>query len=166
MNLEKWYEKQREVDGLIAEKQGGIEVLSDYRSVAHRTFAFQCELMELANEIGFFKDWKHSHEIDLDKALEELSDNLAFVLSVGITKGYDRIIKEVDPFPLWEEYSYLDLFQMLRQNELGTVGNYQLALSLLLGIGLKLDKKVNVTIINAWYMYKADKNITRQKEGY
>lgn len=165
INIERWYEKQREVDTLIEKKMVNLK-LTDYLSLEHRTFAFQCELMELANEIGFFKDWKHSHKIDLEDTLEELADNIAFVMSVGATKHYDKVVKEIEPFPLWEDYSYLELFKSLQQNDLSSVGKFQLALSILLGIGLKLNVEVGLPLIERAYFAKANKNIERQKEGY
>lgn len=166
MNIVHLYGIQKEVDQLIEEKMGGSLVLTDYLSVEHRTFAFQCELMELANEIGFFKDWKHSHEVDRHKALEELADCFAFAFSIGLTKNYDNLVKELDVSnsEFMKDYPYLDIFVNLRQNELSTIGQYRLALEMLVAIGLKLGATVDE--ICEWYEAKSNKNIQRQKEGY
>lgn len=161
MNLEFLYKKQQEVDNKIAEK--GVK-LDHYLNLEHRIFAFQCELMELANEIGFFKDWKHSHEINHDAAIKELADCLAFVFSIGITKGYDKLVKEIEGYEDLIEFPYLDLFNNLRNNDLNTIGSYKMALIMLIAIGRKLGFSSTGIIFN--YIAKSNINIQRQEEGY
>lgn len=161
MNLEILYKKQKEVDNKIAEK--GVN-LDHYLNLEHRIFAFQCELMELANEIGFFKDWKHSHEINHDTAIKELADCLAFALSIGITKGYDKLVKEIEGYEGLTEFPYLDLFNNLRNNDLNTIGSYKMALIMLIAIGLKLGFSSEGVIDH--YIAKSNINIQRQEEGY
>lgn len=160
MNLEFLYNKQKEVDNKIAEK--GVN-LDHYLNLEHRIFAFQCELMELANEIGFFKYWKHSHEVNHDTAIKELVDCLAFVLSIGITKGYDKLVKEIEGYEDLTEFPYLDLFNNLRNNDLNTIGSYKMALMMLIAIGLKLGFSTGII---DHYIAKSNINIQRQEEGY
>lgn len=165
MNIEQLFETQQEVDNVIAAKMpADWEGFGSWESVEHRKFAFRVEVMELANEIGFFKDWKHSHTIKKDETLEELGDCIAFLLSVGITQGYRKLLKEITPFEMYADYSYDGLFDMLTDLHISNMGKYELAFSLLLGIGLKLGA-TEAEIIDA-YLAKSDKNIERQETGY
>lgn len=165
MNIESLYGTQAKVDDKIAEKlEGGKDFLSSYENIQHRQFAFKVEVMELANEIGFFKDWKHSHTIKVDAALEELADCMAFLLSTGLSLGYDRVVKEVEPFEMWADYPYEDLFDMLTEIQLSNVGKFTLAFKLILGIGLKIG--ASETAIMYAYVNKSAKNIERQTKGY
>lgn len=165
MNIQTIFETQRKVDEKIAEKlEGGTDFLDTYESIEHRQFAFKVEVMELANEIGFFKDWKHSHVINITDALEELADCIAFLASVGISLGYARFMKEVEPFELYEDYPYESLFDMLCDTGLQNMGKYTLAFKLILGIGLKLGASESAILYA--YHQKAAKNIERQEKGY
>lgn len=165
MNIQPIFETQRKVDEKIAEKyEGGTAYLDTYESIDHRQFAFKVEVMELANEIGFFKDWKHSHVINISDALEELADCIAFLASVGISQGYSGFTKEIEPFELYEDYPYESLFDMLCDIGLQNMGKFTLAFSLVLGIGLKLGASESAILFA--YQQKASKNIERQEKGY
>ena len=165
MNLEKMINMQQVVDVKIAEKMpadwGGF---TGYESVMHRTFAFHIELAELANEIGFFKDWKHSHTIDMIKARKELSDCLAFAFSIGLTRGYTKLKSEIAPFPLWQDYPYYDTFETLRSNNLDTMGKWELAISILIGLGLRLG--LSEENIEHDFVWVCQDNIKRQEQNY
>lgn len=164
MNIEQLFKTQENVDNEIAKNMPAEwEGFGDYRSLMHRKFAFRVEVMELANEIGFFKDWKHSHTIDKGAALEELADCMAFLLSIGNTQGYNKMLKAIETFDA-EEYAFGDLFDMLTDMHLSNIGKYTMAFGLILGIGLKLGA-IEEEIVEA-YNRKAAKNITRQAEGY
>lgn len=163
MLLEKLYETQRKVDEKIAEKlpEGRLD---EWDNLANRAYAFKVEVSELANEIGFFKEWKHSHVVNKDSALEELADCLAFLLSVGITQGYDRTVKEVGHEEYLVDASWLDLFKTLDNISLDSSSQYRMAFMLLLTIGNKLGATEDV--IAEVYKRKSSKNIERQEKGY
>lgn len=165
MNTEKLFEVQEKVDAAIAKNMPKEwEGFGSYESVEHRKFALRVEIMELANEIGFFKDWKHSHKVDKEAALEELGDCIAFLLSLGITAGYQRIAQEVPVFEMYADYAWEDLFDMVTDLHVTNAGKFTLIFSLLLGIGAKLGAS-EAEIADA-YLAKADKNIERQELGY
>lgn len=165
MNTEKLFEVQEKVDAAIAANMPKEwEGFGSFESVEHRKFALRTEIFELANEIGFFKDWKHSHKIDKEATLEELGDCIAFLLSLGITAGYQRIASEIRPFEMYDEYAWEDLFDMLTDLRVDNAGKFTLIFSLLLGIGAKLGAS-EAEITDA-YLAKADKNIERQNVGY
>lgn len=162
MNIEKAFETQLKTDEAVAAKL--TTSLDDWKPLQDRKFAFRVEVMELANEIGFFKYWKHSHKAKKARILDELADCIAFALSVGITQGYSTLIKEVEPFGMWEDFYMDDLFDMLMDIDLSNMGKFQLAFSLLLGIGLKVGATED-EILEAYYK-KSEENLKRQEEGY
>lgn len=164
MELNELYELQRELDNVVTSKVSeGYDTNSHY-AVDHIRYAFHTEVHELSNEVGFFKFWKNSHKIKRGETLEELVDCIHFLLKLGIMKGYDRSIKEVEPFPLWEDCSMDDMFYELRRNELDTMGKYSMAFSYLLGIARKLD--FLMADIDHAYKLKNLENHARQARDY
>lgn len=165
MNLEKLYELQAGFDATVKEnvKATGYDTDSVY-CYDHRLFAFHCELMELANEIRFFKFWKQDKKVDMAAVLEEGVDCVHFLLSIGLMKGYQRTVKTIQPFALWEDYSVESIFEELRRNNLDTVGRWQLAFEMLIGVLYKMG--MNLDDIYNGYLRKNDINIQRQEEGY
>ena len=163
MKLDKLYDMQKKVDEKIGEKlpEGRLQ---DWENLANRAYAFKVEVSELANEIGFFKEWKHSHKVDHGKALDELADCIAFLLSVGITQGYDRVVKDASSEEYLVDSSWLDLFKTLDNVSLDSSSQYKMAFMLLLTIGRKLG--AGEFEISESYKEKALKNIARQEEGY
>lgn len=164
MNLVDYYELQSILDAKVSERVGATYDTNSSYSVDDRIYAFHTEVHELANEIGFFKFWKLGHEIEEERVLDELVDCFHFLFSIGLAKGYNRIVREVEPFPMWEDYSMLDMFQVLRENRLDNVGHYQMALSLVLGIGAKLG--FSDAAIEKAYKWKNNRNHARQNGGY
>lgn len=162
MNIEQAFETQLKTDEAVAAKL--TNSLEDWKSLQDRKFAFKVEVMELANEIGFFKYWKHSHKIEKGRVLNELADCIAFALSIGLTQGYQGLIKDVEPFGMWEDYYMDDLFDMLTDIRLDNMGKFQLAFSLLVGIGLKVGA-TEEEIMDA-YLQKSKENLARQARGY
>lgn len=162
MNIEKLWKLQTELDQMVMDRSK--VKLDSYENIEFRMYAFHTEVHELANEVGFFKYWKLSHKMKEAEVIEELIDCIHFLLSVGITKGYNRVIKEVEPFPLWKEYEMLDLFKEVRRNELDSVGRWEIAFSLLLGIGKKCGFTQEQMLKE--YSRKNTVNRERQKEGY
>lgn len=162
LELEYMFEMQKQLDESVAERTGMR--LDSYEALEKREYAFHTEVHELANEISFFKYWKKSHVIDRDSTLEELVDCIHFLLSIGLTKGYERTVKRVTAFELWEDYDMIELFKELRRNELDSVGRWVMAFSLLLGVGLKCG--FTIQDINKAYQLKNAVNEVRQLEGY
>lgn len=164
MKIDEMYVLQRELDEEIARKvKKGYDVNSHY-AVEHIRYAFHTEMAELGNEVGFFKFWKNSHVIKRGETLEELADCLHFLLKLAIMKGYDRSIKEVEPFPMWEDCPVDEMFYEIRRNELDSMGKYQMALMYLLGIARKLDFS-EADVLRA-YKLKNTKNRERQAKNY
>lgn len=162
MELENLFEMQKDLDESVSERTGMN--LDSYESVESRVYAFHTEVHELANELGFFKYWKQSHIMDRDRTLEELADCVHLLLSLGLTKGYTRSVRSVEAFPLWEDYSMLDLFKEIRRNELDSVGKFQLAFSLLLGVAVKCG--FTMQDVRKGYMLKNAVNEVRQMNHY
>lgn len=164
MNLVNFYELQRVLDERVAERVKGAYDTTSHYSIDDRIYAFHTEVHELANEIGFFKFWKLGHSQDPQRILDELVDCIHFLLSIGLAKGYNSVVKHVEPFILWEDYSMYDLFTLLRENNVGNVGHYQRSFSLILGIGEKLGYTEDQ--IEEAYLSKNKTNHDRQSEGY
>lgn len=164
MNLVEIFESKKAFDQVVAErvKKTGYEVNS-YYGFDHLVFGFHCELMEFANEVGFFKFWKLGHVMHTLKTLDEGVDCLHVLMSIGNMKGYERV-KEVEPFALWEDYSIEDMFKLLRQNNLETVSHWTRAFELVLGLLVKLGYS-ELAILNQ-YNNKNRVNLNRQDTGY
>ena len=164
LELKGMYEMQRVLDNRIKERVGKGYNFGSYYAIEDKVYAFHTEMHELANEIGFFKVWKQNHKMDRGNVLEELVDVIHFLLSVGITKGYDNVVKRVDAFSLWEDYPMIDLFNEVRRNDLESIGKYTLAFGLVLGIAKKLD--FSIMEVEYAYELKNEKNTERQLNGY
>lgn len=164
MELVELYGLQKELDEAIAKNvKEGYDLNSHY-AVDHVRYAIHTELAELANEVGFFKFWKNSHVIDRGAALEELVDGIHLLLKLGLMKGYNRSVKEVEPFPLWEDCSMDEMFYEIRRNELDSMGRHTMALSYLLGIARKLGYNES-EVVHA-YKLKNFTNHERQANQY
>ena len=165
METTKLFEAQKVLDTGVAErlKTTGYDTNSHY-CFDDRVFAFHCELMEFANELGFFKFWKRSHKLDLAQVLDEGVDCIHFLLSIGNMKGYDRSTKEITPFELWEDFSLSDMFSLLRTNNLDNIAQWGRAFELILGILLKVG--MTETDIIRGYFRKNEVNLKRQSTGY
>lgn len=160
-------EKQAKLDKLIEERVQKYNPqfrLDSVETVDKIKFAFKVELSELANEVGFFKYWKQSHEMDREKVLEEWADCLHFLLSVSNLKRWIPFIPTME-FGTEIEFFHVDgLFYELLQNPLDSSGQAVQAFLSLFALGLKLGY-TEEELIQAYYG-KYAKNIARQKEGY
>lgn len=159
MNLNPLFEVQKNVDMVIA-KNINIEIHKE-ENVFDRAIAFKVEIGELANEIGFFKYWKQSHEMDKAKTIEELADCVAFLLSIGISRSY--VVSEIDPHQ-WKKVPIKHLFSYLFKNELRTVNEWKTAFENLICIGLHLG--FSIAEMEVSYYTKSGENIERQRNGY
>lgn len=162
MNISTAFEVQAKTDAAVAAKLTAS--LEDWKHLQDRKFAFRVEVMELANEVGFFKYWKHSHKSNKERILDELADCIAFALSIGTTQGYNSLVPEIAPFEMWDDYYMDDMFDMLTDIDLSNMGKFQLAFSLLLGIGLKIGATED-EILEAYYK-KSEENLERQASNY
>lgn len=165
MNIEKLYRAQNVLDTGVSEriKKTGYETNSHY-CFDDRVFAFHCELMEFANEIGFFKFWKLGHKRDDLRMLDEGVDCVHFLLSIGNMKGYHKSTREIEPFMLWEDYSLGDMFRLLRVNNLDNVAQWTRAFELVLGILRKIGFSEDEILKQ--YDIKNEVNLQRQTDGY
>lgn len=141
MNLNVFYSPQQKLDRVIedvlkTEKEDFS--LDDTLVMEKRRYAFHIELGELANEVGFFKYWKRSHEMNREKTLEEFVDCIHFLSSIGISYKWNKFIKEIEAVSFWEECPIEELFYLLRENKMDSSGQYKQAFMILLGIGKKL----------------------------
>ena len=163
MNLVEMFASKKEFDKVVAErvaKKGYI--VDSYYGLDHLVFGFHCELMEFANEIGFFKFWKMNHVQDDERILDEGVDCLHVLMSIGNMKNYK--VKEIEPFALWEDYSIEDMFTLLRQNSLETVSHWTRAFELVLGILVNLGYSERA--IMEQYEAKNNVNLKRQDTDY
>ena len=162
MYIKNMIDLQAELDEMV-EERNDIELSSD-ENVRNRVLAYKVELGELANEIGFFKYWKQSHQLDFMKLGDELADVIHLLLSVGISRKYTPMFKEIEPFPFYEDAEFQDMFEQLFRNELDSSAQWHHAMSIILGIGLKLG--FTESEIYDLYEYKNTINRKRQEGGY
>ena len=164
LELKELYILQRELDNKVAERVDPNYDLNSHYALDHIKFAFHTEVHELANETPFFKFWKLNHVADEGRIIEELVDCIHFLLKIGIMRGYDRVIKQIEAFSLWEDYPLDELFYELRRNELDSIGRFQMAFSTLLGIARKLG--FTELEVEKAYKLKNLENVKRQEEDY
>lgn len=173
--------KQMEVDAIILEKC----TLSKERLAKHLSIALAVEAGELANELGWFKHWKHQHVANPARVEEEFADCLAFTLALMNMYGQvyteedqalqERIHKDFSEFPMTVQGNIDDLSTLLftsasmsgiYEEEESEKDSYIKAfLGMLLVFGkrslMMTDKNMELA-----YLRKADKSIQRQKQGY
>ena len=161
MNLIELYEAQRELDAYVG-KNLGIDI-NDPEYVQKRVFALKVELAEFANEVGWFKYWKQSHKMDWKRASEEHADVTHFFLSIGASRGYDKIMPELSPYG-WENHSKGELFAQIMANPVSTPGEWLIAFEQHIALGLKLGFSIGE--MRTYYYLKRQTNFERQKEKY
>lgn len=161
MILTKLYETQTKVDQVIAENLN-INIHEDER-VFDRIHALKVELGEFSNELADFKYWKQSHRVDKGKALEELADCIAFLLSIGISYGYRATISELEPYK-WKTLTKNDLFHSVFKTTCNTPGLWKMAFEQLIALGLKSG--FSTAEMEVAYYLKSNENIERQKNNY
>lgn len=89
MNWDRLFTMQENLDNYISDNHK----LDNKALFEERFLALLVELGELANETRCFKFWSTQKASDKDIILEEYVDNIHFLLSIGLHKGYrfDRI---------------------------------------------------------------------------
>lgn len=160
MNLEPYFQLQKELDDFVSAKLG-ID-LNEVEYVDKRVFALKVEIAELSNETAWFKYWKQSHIIDPIKTLFEIADCIHFFLSVGNSRKYN-FIKELHPMD-WNKVPLEHLFQYLLNNNFDSSGKWMDGFEQLLCIGYKLGYTSEE--MEQAYKDKREINFQRQKESY
>lgn len=128
--------------------------------------AMHVEFFEFINAVGTFKFWKHSHNPDKARVLDELADIIAFFLCIGqLDESADMIISDTEAE--LKEYSTLSIIRSVSAAiQTGEETAYDV---ILMGIAVEIARReVGATweeIVEA-YKKKSEENIRRQKEGY
>ena len=86
MNLNSLFEKQKELDEYIYEKND----VTAKEVFERKIVALLVELGELANELQFFKYWKESININRQRAIEEYIDVIHFAIGLAVDLGIDE----------------------------------------------------------------------------
>jgi dimeric dUTPase (all-alpha-NTP-PPase superfamily) len=161
MNLPQLYKEQEELDQFIA-KNLDININHvDY--VDDRVTALKVEMAEFANEVGFFKYWKQSHVMDLERTLEEWADVAHFFLSVGISRNYHTFVRELN-YKQWHKVPLKHLFNYIMESRIESAGQWKNNFEQLVQIGVKLG--FTIEQMELAYYLKKQKNIERQMNKY
>jgi len=131
--------------------------------------AMQVEFFEFLNELGTWKWWKQSQELNKEKILDELADVIAFFLSTQISVGntaatMDDVMDEI--FADLYKYSAKDIIMNVTASIQDGLPQPSL---ILMGIAILLaHKTVDATWeeISEAYEKKSQINIDRQNENY
>ena len=130
-----------------------------------RVLALVVEISELANETRTFKYWSLKGASEKNVLLEEFSDSIHFILSLGIDLSLDQLIVECDDI----KYDLSRLFlewtesttQLMHQFDLV---HYQTCANYCAKIAYTLDFNEN-EVLETYYK-KNKKNHTRQDQAY
>jgi len=155
------FNMQRQLDNYITEQHE----LHGQDLFEERFLALLVELGELANETRCFKFWSVKDKSDTSIILEEYVDNIHFLLSIGIQKGYEfsdldssiTYFKETMQFNYVFETCLKFYRHQTEENYLNMFREY-LHLAKLLGFSEQ-------DIIDA-YEKKNEVNYERQEKGY
>lgn len=156
------FELQLKVDEQIQNK---INV-SFEKTLDDRKIAFHVELGEFANEVGFFKYWKESHEADNFRVKDEWADCLAFLLSIANSKRYHNDLK-IDIAKYSYDVIYQNITNQYKQlmfNKLYDYVDVLEAFRMLYQMGCGLGYSIEE--LNEAYINKSKENIRRAEEGY
>ena len=165
MNLKDLFELQKIMETNVKENLASDYSFDSSYALTDKEIAYQCEVYELINELGFFKYWKHSKKQNRLRILDEAADVMHMLLSIGLHKGYERLpIRDPEPMSFAADYPYSELFLMWKDAGVDTVGRWQLSWELFLSLMLKAGFEWN-DLTDA-YEVKHKTNILRQKEGY
>ncbi|MDQ0338012.1 dimeric dUTPase (all-alpha-NTP-PPase superfamily) [Caldalkalibacillus uzonensis] len=162
VNLQPLFEIQKELDDKIIAKHG----LFHQNLIPKKILALEVELGELANETRCFKFWSIKPPSPRDIILEEYVDALHFVLSIGLEKGFDQLVRiekrniavtEVEAF-----HQVFDCITRFAQTEDGQA--YQALFQSVIDLGQRLG--FSWEEIEQAYKKKNEVNHQRQEQGY
>lgn len=164
MDLTNIYAAQKALDSLIFKNLPEGYDPESYYGVEDRNFAFQVEVMEFANELEFFKYWKHNRDKTRERKLSELADCIHLSTSIAITRGYDKLIDGVVYDIYYKDMPLIELFNIIRKRDIDSMQSYKLVMMLLLSIA----EKVGFTEKEVYdaYMLKNKENHERQVNNY
>lgn len=163
MNLQRLYDMQRELDAKIESQHG----LRKEDLVDKKLLALLVELGELANETRCFKFWSVKPPAERTVILEEYVDGVHFILSLGLTFGYDgpetsRGLAE-EAASLTEQFNRVYQLVSTFKDDL-TEENYYLLLDSYIQLGEMLG--FEWAEVEQAYLEKNQVNHERQQQGY
>lgn len=161
MNWKRLFSMQNDLDQYINQKHN----LMDQNLFQEKYLALLVELGELANETRCFKFWSTKPRNKKEVILEEYVDNIHFILSIGIEKGYIFESISFEKSKLKETEQFNDVFKSCvtfyndptRENYIQMFQSY-LQLGNMLGF--------NEKDIQDAYVKKNEINYNRQQVGY
>ncbi|MGM8213325.1 dUTP diphosphatase [Virgibacillus sp. W0430] len=161
MNWKELFTMQAALDQYIVDKHA----LSDKNLFEKKYLALLVELGELANETRCFKFWSTKSRNESSVILEEYVDNIHFILSLGIEKGYilETIQFEVESDSETAQFNNVFAACTLFY-EHPSVENYKNLFKRYLQLGKTLG--FNEKDIQKAYKDKNEINYERQQAGY
>ncbi len=161
MDWQKLFNKQKELDAYISNQHA----LQGQNLLEEKILALLVELGELANETRCFKFWSTKERAERKVILEEYVDNIHFLLSIGLEKGYHFSKIDFDTVDTQETLQFNRVFQQcLHFYEDQSKENYLQLFKAYLQLGsiLGFDER---DILEA-YEKKNEVNYERQEQGY
>lgn len=161
LNLSELIPLQHELDERIM----SLHNESRLNTQLKRILALVVEIGELANETRSFKYWSLKGSSSKDVLLEEFSDSIHFILSLGIDLGYSQLIvecedKEYDTSRLFLEWTEAAIKLMHDFNP----SNYQDCANYCAKIAYTLN--FSELEVVEMYFKKNKKNHNRQDQAY
>ena len=134
-----------------------------------RILATQVELAELANETRCFKYWSTKGPAKRSTILEEYADGIHFLVSLGISYGFDFQSKDLFDIAKKSEVDltdqFLDMFQQvakLKDDTTTMMWEKTFLMYITIGYSLGFSKEDIVD----YYIKKNEKNHDRQANNY
>lgn len=160
MNLNSLFEKQKELDKYIYEKNN----VTAKEVFERKIVALLVELGELANELQLFKYWKENINIDSQRAIEEYIDVIHFAIGLAVDLGIDEY-KYIDTQPMDFNKLFIGIINLAtvlsiskeKEHAKSLIGNV-----ITLGYQLGLTEE----IVLAEYNKKNKINYERQNSNY
>lgn len=161
LNWDTLFSKQKDLDEYITNQHD----LQGQALLEERVLALLVELGELANETRCFKFWSTKERSAQAVILEEYVDNIHFLLSIGLAKGYEFTKITVEPKKAEETIQFNQVFQKCIQfYETQSKENYVALFKEYLQLGHMLG--FSETDVLSAYEQKNEVNYERQDQGY
>lgn len=161
IDLKPYYEKQRLLDGNIIKSKG---LVIGPKITEKKVIAFKQEFGELLQRLPeVFKFWSNKKNILDYETVEEWVDGFHFLLSIGIDKGFETTITEIDT-DRYDFFTLQDLTMMIYEGDLTNTYCFEQVFKMYLTFIYKLGY-TNEDIQNAYDLKNAE-NFKRQTNGY